>query len=277
MKDNFDKALAITLVYEGGFVNNPQDPGGATNKGITQRVYTAYLTKVGAAQKPVQGITDLEVRAIYKSNYWDQASCDDLPIGVDFAVFDYAVNSGVNRAVTDMQRGVGCTADGVAGVATAAAVAGYDPRAVVNDLCARRLRFLRTLRTWSTFGKGWQQRVLDVQTQALAMVVQTPVQPPAVPQEVSQAASAKAPEAAQSALKTQEGAGLSTAAIGGAGQTLYQTAQSVQPHISETPVGRAAFALFAFLLIAGGLLVGLSYLRKLKEAGGLGGLIGSIK
>jgi lysozyme family protein len=273
MKNNFKKSLALTLVYEGGYVDDPHDPGGATMKGVTQAVYDAYRRKKNRETQPIRLIRDGELQDIYKTNYWDQASCDDLPAGVDFSVFDYAVHSGVKRAVSDLQRGVGCNTDGVAGLATVAAVERADAGAVVADVNARRLAFLRSLKTWPRYGGGWGRRVTDVAAQASAMVTAVPVDAPA---EEAFDPSPRAPEAAQALMKTKDGTGLTIGGTGAAGQTLMQAADQVKPHFSDTPIGRLAIAAFVILMIVGGALLVTSYIRRIKEKGGLGGFIGSL-
>jgi lysozyme family protein len=169
MKDNFGKALAAVLVHEGGYVNHPKDPGGATNKGVTQAVYDSWRKSHG---KPVQSVIALEAEelaGIYKLLYWDRIRGDDLPSGVDYAVFDFAVNSGVNRAAKYLQAVVGVGGDGVIGPATLEATRRFGPKAVVKALCNKRLGFLRGLRIFPTFGKGWTRRVTDVQAVAERM------------------------------------------------------------------------------------------------------------
>lgn len=155
----FDDALAHVLRHEGGYSDHPKDPGGATMRGVTQRTYDGWRSRAGLATQPVRGITDDEIRAIYRVQYWDRVRGDDLPGGVALAVFDYAVNSGPARAARDLQAIAGSTADGIIGENTLAAVRSMDPAHVVNGLCDRRLAFLRRLKTWPTFGRGWSRRV----------------------------------------------------------------------------------------------------------------------
>jgi lysozyme family protein len=263
MKSNFKKCLDVTLVYEGGFSNHPKDPGGATMQGITQKVYDEYRLRLGKEAKPVNEIFKVELQEIYDLQYWDRARCDDLPVGVDLAVFDYAVNSGVSRAVKDLQRVLGCKVDGVAGMGTVAAALAIAPADVISGLCAKRLAFLRSLRTWGTFGKGWGARVAAIKARGLAMcgAADTPTGDDARPF----TAPAKAPERAQAKLKTAEGAGLTIGGAGATGQTLMSTAEQVQPHISENIFGRLALAVFVFLMVAGGLLVLYSYFKRMAE------------
>jgi lysozyme family protein len=168
MRENLDNALKWVLAHEGGYVNHPKDPGGATNMGVTQRVYDGYRARRGLHKQSVRAITADEVAEIYKRQYWDAVKADDLPAGVDYAVFDYAVNSGPGRAVKDLQREVGATVDGVMGFRTLAAVQQQDPFDLIERLCNRRMRFLRGLRHWGTFGRGWTARVMGVKDGAQA-------------------------------------------------------------------------------------------------------------
>jgi len=161
MKENYAKCLAQVLKYEGGYVDHPRDPGGPTNKGITQAVYDDWRKSQKLPTQSVRAIADSEVAAIYKNLYWDRISGDLLPAGVDFAVFDYAVNSGVNRAAKTLQAVVGVTQDGVIGPATIEATKTYVAMAVTN----KRLAFMQSLSIWSTFGKGWSARIADVKAQ----------------------------------------------------------------------------------------------------------------
>lgn len=167
MKANFDKSLALVLVHEGGYVNHPKDPGGATNRGVTQAVYDAYRKTRGKAGQSVKFISDDEVNAIYKFQYWDRVQGDLLPAGLDYAVFDFAVNSGVGRASKYLQAVLGVAQDGQIGARTLAAIT--NPSNAINALCDRRMSFLRNLRTFLTFGKGWTRRVTDVRKHALEM------------------------------------------------------------------------------------------------------------
>lgn len=170
MRENFQEALAAVLVHEGGYVNHPADPGGATNKGITHRTYAAWLHKRGLPTKNVRNITDEEVAAIYEEQYWNVIRGDDLPHGIDYAVFDFAVNSGPARAAKFLQRVVGVADDGVIGLQTlkAAESTGSNKRVVI-ELCRNRLAWLKKLRHWPTFGRGWQRRVEEVQAKGVRL------------------------------------------------------------------------------------------------------------
>ena len=169
MKDNFDAALKAILHHEGGFSDHPQDPGGMTNLGVTKRVWEEWVGHE-VDEKTMRGLTPEIVGPMYKVKYWDKIRGDDLPAGVDYCVFDAAVNSGPGRAVKWLQGCVGVDQDGGIGPKTLAAVAAFDPKELVEDYAKRRLSFLMDLKTWPTFGKGWGRRVAEVQTSASSML-----------------------------------------------------------------------------------------------------------
>ena len=165
MKENYPQALKQVLKYEGGKVDDPRDPGGRTAFGITQDTYNAWRKKQNLPTVDVFTISQADVAAIYRQEYWDRISGDLLPSGVDFAVFDYAVNSGVSRAAKTLQSVVGVTQDGIIGPATIQATKTYVAMSITN----RRLAFMQSLSIWSTFGKGWSARIADVKNQIIAL------------------------------------------------------------------------------------------------------------
>ncbi|ACL59174.1 glycoside hydrolase family 108 protein [Methylobacterium nodulans] len=165
----FDRALSLVLAHEGGYVDHPDDPGGPTNLGVTLGTLSAVLGRP-ATRAEVKALTPAKVAPIYRTRYWDAVRGDELPAGVDYAVFDFAVNSGPARAAIALQHLVGVADDGVIGAVTLAAVARTDQRWLVTALCDSRLVFLRSLKSWPTFGKGWTKRVAGVRTEALALV-----------------------------------------------------------------------------------------------------------
>jgi lysozyme family protein len=171
MKGNFDKCLALLLAHEGGFVNHPQDPGGMTNLGVTKRVWEEW-TGHEVDEKQMRALTPELVAPLYKRKYWDACRSDDLVSGVDYAVFDVAVNSGAGRAIKFLQSCVGVDVDGGFGPRTldAVKVAEKDPERLIELYCAKRLEFLQSLKTFETFGKGWSRRVAEVKEKALTMV-----------------------------------------------------------------------------------------------------------
>lgn len=157
----FQRALEKVLVHEGGFVDHPKDPGGATNFGITQGVYNTYRRATGLKQQSVKLISTSERDAIYRTRYWALVKGDSLPPGVSYVVFDGAVNSGVAQSVKWLQRALGSVkVDGVIGQETIEAVRRLnDHDVLIAKIIDRRMAFLRALKTWSTFGKGWKRRV----------------------------------------------------------------------------------------------------------------------
>ena len=165
MKENFEKALAAVLHHEGGYVNHPSDPGGMTNLGCTKKVWEEWVGHP-VDEKTMRALTPSDVAPLYKAKYWDRVKGDELPTGVDYAVFDAAINSGPGRAAKWLQEVVGVTADGAIGPGTMRAVASMEPADIVNKYQAKRIDFLQALPTWGTFGKGWGRRVADVQIAA---------------------------------------------------------------------------------------------------------------
>ena len=170
MNANFDKCLEKLLVHEGGFVNDSRDNGGMTNLGVTQRVWEEWVGHT-VSEKEMRNLTPLMVKPLYKRKYWDACRCDDLVSGVDYCVFDVAVNSGVGRAIKLLQSSVGATPDGGYGPVTAALVkkAEQDPARLIELLSAKRLEFLESLKSFPVFGKGWSRRVAEVKQTALEM------------------------------------------------------------------------------------------------------------
>ena len=184
MKDDFLQSLARVLVYEGGKADNPNDPGGRTNQGVTQATYAAYRRSKGLPYRDVYLMENGERDDIYQSMYWTPARGDELPVGVDLCVFDAAVNSGLGRAVKWLQAALGDhytgQLDGVIGTKTMLAVSDFgDPDALVMAYCSRRLATLQQLTTWKYFGVGWAARIANVQKTACAWIGGAP-EPPAV-------------------------------------------------------------------------------------------------
>ncbi len=169
MKENFEVSLALLLDDEGGFSNHPMDPGGMTNLGVTKRAWEAWK-KRPVTEEEMQELTPEKVAPFYKEMYWDLARCDDLPDGVDYCVFDLAVNSGVSRAVKTLQECLGVVADGKIGPKTLAAMAAADPKKLTEGIIEKRLLFLQSLVAWGTFGRGWGKRVVSVRRHALGML-----------------------------------------------------------------------------------------------------------
>lgn len=294
----FNPSLDLTLAHEGGFVNHPKDPGGATNKGVTQKVYDAYRRLNGLPTRSVRFIEDSEVGEIYRRNYWNAAGCNSLPAGLDYAVFDYAVNSGVSRSIKDLQRTVNSVGnmvglslkiavDGAIGPATidaACKIANVDEVAFIESFCNRRMDFLRSLKTYSTFGKGWQRRVLGDKPNATAdegdhgvidyavkmakADLTYPLRPEQLPTPVGAKVgevNGKGVEADKAVTKSPEGVGAIAAGVGVSGATVIQAAEAVKPHIDDSTFGRIAAIAFGLLMLAGVGLVVWQFVQRRKE------------
>jgi lysozyme family protein len=165
MDSNFGNALQLILRFEGGYVNDPLDKGGETNKGIIKKVYDAYRVSKGKPVQSVKLITDEEIKDIYYKNYWLAAKCDKLPIGVDTVHFDAAVNCGPGQAAKFLQRVVGATVDGVIGDGTLGKVNSMDPKAIMKAYSGSRIDFYIDLVikdvTQVKFLKGWIKRAIS--------------------------------------------------------------------------------------------------------------------
>ena len=173
MKFNFDACFAKVMQSEGGYVWDKDDAGGETNLGVTIGAWGAYL---GRAIQPgeIKALTQEKVKPFYKSMYWDKVRGDDLPAGVDYAVFDFAVNAGVGRAAKFLQRAVGAVDDGAIGPGTLALVAKITPGKLLQNFAEQKEAFYNTLAdknpTQQKFLKGWLARVDHVQTAATSML-----------------------------------------------------------------------------------------------------------
>ncbi|MGE0575393.1 glycoside hydrolase family 108 protein [Reyranella sp.] len=244
---SFARAYKLVLVHEGGYVNHPADPGGATNKGVTQATYNAYRKGRGLATRSVREITDDELATIYRTRYWDAVDGDRLPAGLDYCVYDFGVNSGPRRGIEFLQRAVGVDDDGRLGPMTIAAVGRANVEATINRICDARLAWLRTLKHWGTFGKGWSSRVAGVRKNALAMArgsATEPVRPDPVPSRTDEAVQVPAPSAGAG-----KGAAVATGTIA-AGGAVVAVAEADQTAGIILGVGLIiAFALVGFLII----------------------------
>lgn len=163
MQATFETCHPWVLTHEGGFVKHPNDPGGATNQGITQRTYDAWRLVMGLPTRDVRQLEAHERDTIYRDQYWDKVWGDLLPAGLDYALYDFSVNSGPARAVSFVQELVGmkgAEVDGIMGVKTLAAIMERDPVQLSVALCSKRMRWLRTLKIFADFGVGWGRRVM---------------------------------------------------------------------------------------------------------------------
>jgi|TARA_R110002126_G_scaffold156573_2_gene304010 lysozyme family protein len=169
MRQNFEQCMGWLLEHEGGYVNHPSDPGGETNLGVTRAVYEQYAGRQ-VMDGEMEGLTHDDVYPIYKENYWDRVRADDLPSGVDWAVFDWGVNSGTSRAAKALQRIIGVEQDGGIGPMTLQAVASVESAGIIDQLHYMREGFYRDLSTFDTFGRGWIRRNDETKEQALNLL-----------------------------------------------------------------------------------------------------------
>lgn len=168
MKENYDSSFSMVIKSEGGFVNNPKDPGGMTNLGVTRTAWEAFVGhKVSEAD--MRALTPDTVKDFYKRLYWDRIRGDELPSGVDYAAFDFAVNSGPFKVSKCLQEIAGVPIDGIIGPVSIQAIQACHDMEVVETLSDMRLDFLKKLPTFDVFGKGWTNRVETVKAKASNM------------------------------------------------------------------------------------------------------------
>lgn len=166
--ENFDPSFELMIKSEGGFVNDPKDKGGATNLGVTMGAWSSYV-RYPATVEMIKNLTVEDVRPFYRKQYWNMVRGDELPTGVDYAVFDVAVNSGVTRAIRFLQLGLGISADGVIGAITMKHATTMPSDDLIRAICQERREFLQKLGNFDHFGRGWLSRVNHVEKTALEM------------------------------------------------------------------------------------------------------------
>jgi lysozyme family protein len=168
MQGNFKECLDLVLKSEGGFVNNPADPGGMTNLGVTKRVWEEY-TGHDADEKTMRGLTPEKVAPLYEQKYWRPCYGEVLPRGLDFIVFSMGVNAGPGRSIKLLQSSVGCVPDGVIGPATRSLISASNCATLISKFSESLREYYRALKTFPVFGKGWLARVDKEEAEALNM------------------------------------------------------------------------------------------------------------
>jgi lysozyme family protein len=171
-QERFDRCLAEVLRLEGGYADDPRDPGGPTRFGVTRAVLSESLGREASAQD-VAALTEGEAAGIYRTHYWGPIGCAELPVGLDLVAFDTAVNMGPGTSVRLLQAALGVAADGVVGPLTLEAAANRPADDTIHAMSALRRRRYRALAGFSAFGHGWLRRADDVETLALAWAAQT--------------------------------------------------------------------------------------------------------
>jgi lysozyme family protein len=197
-------ALSRLLAHEGGYTNHPDDPGGPTKFGITIADYRREA-KADATAADVRAMSVDEAKSIYRRRYWDAQRCDELPAGIDYAVFDYGVNSGIGRSGKVLRRVLGLSdKGGKISDHVIDAARGADAETVIAAICDERLRFLKSLKTWDVFGRGWSRRVAEVRAFSLSLAGSEPA--PAKTMPAPKAAGGAVAGAAAAAAAAQGGA-----------------------------------------------------------------------
>jgi lysozyme family protein len=169
MKSNWQKSFELMLKSEGGYVNNPADPGGMTNLGVTKTTWENWIGRESDGAE-MRNLTPEKVEPLYKKKFFDAVRGDELPVGLDYLLFDFAVNAGAGRAIKTLQSAVGITPDGGFGPMTMAAVQAIDPKELIERFSQAKEDFYRSLPTFATFGRGWLNRVADVKLKATSMI-----------------------------------------------------------------------------------------------------------
>jgi len=169
MTENFDHSLDLVLNSEGGFVNNPKDPGGMTNLGVTASTWANFKGR-NTNEKEMRSLTRDDVAPLYEKKYWDACKCDDLPSGVDYLVFDFAVNSGPGRSVKILQKALGLPEDGAVGPVTIQTIDVMDKTELIARFSDAKKQFYESLPTFATFGNGWLKRVDEARVNASNML-----------------------------------------------------------------------------------------------------------
>jgi lysozyme family protein len=214
--NRFERAMAALAIHEGGYVNHPKDPGGATNKGVTQRTYNAHRRRSGQPKRAIALITTAEVYLIYKGQYWDAVKADDLPQGLAYCVFDAAVNSGPAQSAKWLQSVVGVARDGIIGDQTIAAIGG-DIASIINEFCDIRLAFMKRLRHWPTFKGGWTDRVAEVRAQSKQWAAGHDVTPSTLPTQPKASGGVRLAATIKDVVRSPSAMGTAASMIGASG------------------------------------------------------------
>lgn len=201
MSDRFTICHNITAKWEGGWSDHKADPGGKTMYGVTEAVYHSWLKVRGLPMKPVRNISISEALIIYREQYWNPTAVKfNLFPGVDLAVYDAAVNSGLSRGIKWLKASAGSN----------------DHSETVKRICRARLSFMQSLAIWKTFGKGWGRRVADIEAKGVAMALAAMGMSEAAVKVAANKESEAAKKQASTAAKTAAGTASTSAASGGA-------------------------------------------------------------
>lgn len=172
MMDRFGACLAFTLGEEGGYVDNVQDPGGATNMGITLATLRDWTGQPDLAASAIEALTQEAAAGIYGADYWNRLRCDAMLAGIDLMVFDFGVNAGCSGSARLLQRAVGLSGgavDGCIGPVTLGCVAAVDPASVLAILMSAQQSYYRRCPDFASFGGAWLARTERRYSAAQAM------------------------------------------------------------------------------------------------------------
>jgi lysozyme family protein len=165
---NWDKSFNYVIQSEGGFSDSLGDPGGATKYGCTKQTWEQFVGH-SVTVDVMRNLTEADVKPLYKARYWNAIHGDALPSGLDYCIFDAAINSGVSLSSKWIQEIVGVPADGAIGNNTISAISQINPVTMINEFCDKRLAFLKTLKIFPKFGDGWTKRIQEVRNRALEL------------------------------------------------------------------------------------------------------------
>ena len=166
--NDYQECLDKVLKSEGGFVNNPKDPGGMTNLGVTKAVWEEFVGHP-VSEADMRALTPEKVAPMYEQKYWRPCYGEVLPRGLDFLVFSMGVNAGTGRSVKLLQSSLGCVADGVIGPRTRELISSSDVSKLIAKFSETRREYYQALKTFPIFGIGWLARVDNEEKEALNM------------------------------------------------------------------------------------------------------------
>jgi len=172
MIGNWEKSFEYLIDSEGGFAKLDGDSGGTTNHGVTQKVWEAWVGH-SVTEDEMKALTVDDVKPVYKKEFWDAVRADDLPSGIDYLCFDFAVNSGTNRAIVILQQSIDVVVDGHLGPITlnkTNKLYQEDAQKLIETYSDNKETFYQSLKTFPLFGKGWLNRIDTVEHRAKMMV-----------------------------------------------------------------------------------------------------------
>lgn len=238
MTDRFEICQAVTGKWEGGWSDHPDDPGGKTMYGITETRWHEYQDKMAMKRTPVRNITMAQALKFYRSEFWLACGADKLFPGVDLAVYDASVNSGVSRGRKWLLASSGSN----------------DHSETVKKICRARLSFMQSLKIWKTFGKGWGRRVADIEARGVAMALAAMGLSPS---QVSGKIKTEAAQSAQQASSAKKAATTSAAAA---------SAPATAPVVEPTTVTDTTTVWILVALVAAGAIATVIFIAKKRAA-----------